>query len=145
MSARTNRGVPEEKNVFSANNVIDTCGKSVTNNRFLLSVDQWSPQPHLEKYERNLSENQRCKIIIKPGETSTQPCDAYFSTMERDREKTLLPRFLGLTEHRPEESWRCHSDPKSCAQSNEFHYFSTDDLIRMVFLRLCSTTTRTLF
>ena len=103
---------PKEKNVFSANNVVATCSKAgkingslveywiqevldkVTNNRFLLLVDQWSPQTDYEKYEKNLSKNQQCKIMIIPGKTTAtkQPCDVSFSRQWEELAKRLYYR-----------------------------------------------------
>jgi hypothetical protein len=72
----------KKKHVLLANNVIATCIESgkldgsvveywirvvfdlVANNGFLLSVDQQSPQIDVEKYARNLTKKQHCKIMI---------------------------------------------------------------------------------
>ncbi|CAF2096391.1 unnamed protein product [Rotaria magnacalcarata] len=89
---------PSGKSTFSPNNVVLTCSQSgklngslieywirevldkVTSNRFLLLVDQWSPQTDVEKYEQNLIKGQFCKLMVIPGRTTTtnQPCDTYF-------------------------------------------------------------------
>jgi hypothetical protein len=103
---------PKEKRVFSANNVIATCSTSgklnsslveywirevldkVTSNRFLLLVDQWSPQTDLETYERNLTKDQVCKIMVIPGKTTAtkQPCDVYFFRQWKELTKRVYYR-----------------------------------------------------
>jgi len=52
----------------------------VVSNRFLLMVDQLSPQADITAYENNLTKGQSCKLLVIPRKaTSTkQPCDTYF-------------------------------------------------------------------
>lgn len=89
---------PITKAVFSAPNVVASCSTSgklnkslveywirevldkIVSNRFLLMVDQWSPQADITAYENNLTKGQPCKLLVIPRRaTSTkQPCDIYF-------------------------------------------------------------------
>jgi hypothetical protein len=89
---------PITRAVFSASNIVTSCSTSgklnkslvkywlkevldkVVSNRFLLMVDQWSPQADITAYENNLTKGQSCKLLVIPRKaTSTkQPCDTYF-------------------------------------------------------------------
>ncbi|CAF2098871.1 unnamed protein product [Rotaria magnacalcarata] len=102
--------LPITRAVFSASNMVTSCSTSgklnkslaeywikevldkVVSNRFLLVVDQWSPQADITVYENNLTKRQPCKLLVIPRRaTSTkQPCDAYFfPTIESVNKKNI--------------------------------------------------------
>ena len=80
---------PVGKNVFSITNVVATCNMSskfttsfiehwirevlgqVTTTRFLLFVDQWSPQTVINRYENNLTKDQLRKLMAIPRKTTS--------------------------------------------------------------------------
>ncbi len=90
--------LPVRKEIFSASNTAISCSTSgklsksfveywirevldnVVSNRFLLLVDQWSPQADISAYEDNLTKGQSCKLLVIPKRTisAKQPCDVYF-------------------------------------------------------------------
>lgn len=66
----------------------------MTSNRFLLLIDQWSPQTNIEKYEVNLTKSQRCELMVIPGKTTAtkQPCDTYFFRQWKEMAKRCYHR-----------------------------------------------------
>ncbi|CAF2086893.1 unnamed protein product [Rotaria magnacalcarata] len=97
LQERTGR-FPVTKAIFSPSSVVTTCSESgklnksliehwirevldkVTSNRFLLLIDQWSPQTDISVYEKNLTKGQSCNLFVIPEKTTStkQPCDTYF-------------------------------------------------------------------
>jgi Tc5 transposase C-terminal domain/DDE superfamily endonuclease len=103
---------PITKTMFSAPNVVTSCSKSgklstslieywirevldkVTSNRFLLFVDQWSPQADISVYENNLTKGQSCKLLVIPRRTTStrQPCDTYFFRQWKELTRRIYHR-----------------------------------------------------
>ncbi|CAF2045963.1 unnamed protein product [Rotaria magnacalcarata] len=106
--------LPITRAVFSASDTITSCSTSgtlnkslaeywikevldkVVSNRFLLAVDQWSPQADITVYENNLTKRQPCKLLVIPRRAAStkastkQPCDAYFfPTIESANKKNI--------------------------------------------------------
>jgi len=103
---------PITKSILSVSNVVVTCSKSgklttslfeywirevlnkVTNSRFLLLMDQWSPHTDITAYENNLNRGQTCKLMVIPGKTTStkQPCDVYFFRQWKELTKRIYHR-----------------------------------------------------
>jgi hypothetical protein len=89
---------PITRAIFSAPNIVTSCSTSgklneflieywirevldkIISNRFLLVIDQWSPQAGITAYESNLSKGQSYKLLVIPRTATSpkQPCDTYF-------------------------------------------------------------------
>ncbi|CAF1552200.1 unnamed protein product, partial [Adineta ricciae] len=103
---------PTTKKIFSAPNIVTSCSKSgklsaslieywikevldkVVSNRFLLMVDQWSPQANITVYDNNLTKGQSCKLLVIPRKTTStkQPCDTYFFRQWKELTKRIYHR-----------------------------------------------------
>ena len=104
--------LPVRKEIFSASNTVITCSTSgklskslveywirevldkVVGSRFLLLVDQWSPQADINAYEDNLTNGQSCKLLVIPKRTTStkQPCDTYFFRQWKELTKRIYHR-----------------------------------------------------